>query len=844
MRIPVPSSRLEWPLQSRTGLSHAAVAQQRARYGANVIVETSARSWSERITETAADPMLWFLFVTSGIYLLLGEVVEGAILLLAVVPLTGMDAFLHHRTRASTQGLESRLAARAVVIRDGREEPISAEDVVVGDLAMVRAGELIPADGLFSSVEELQVEESSLTGEAYPVRKRASSSLSSGDEDAPLVDGVHWGFAGTRVLAGSGALRVVNTGAETLYGQIVRTASQSRHARTPLQAAIGQLVVVLSAVSAVLCILLALVRWHQGRGWVDALVSATTLAVAALPEEFPVAFTFFLGTGVYRLARRQALVRRAVSVENIGRVTTICADKTGTLTEGTLSVAELVPSEGYTLEQLLVAAARASRAEAADPLDAAIFAELNRRALPMFSERPIATFPFTEDRRRETAIWQDADGLVAATKGTPELVFGLCDLDGKGRDDWLKRVDDLAARGGKAIACATQSFAPDTWRGGEPTDGFQLVGLVVCEDPVREGVADAIQSCREAGLHTLMVTGDHPATAVAVATKVGLGGAAPRVMLGEELEGALQRGTLVREIDIIARALPNQKLALVRALQSQGENVAVTGDGVNDVPALQAADVGIAMGERGTRSAREVAAIVLLDDNFRTIVRAIAEGRQLFHNLRASFEYLLLVHMPLVFSAAFIPLAGYPLLYLPIHIVWLELIIHPTALLAFQALARSERLRPMPHTSRARFFSLRDWLILAIAGALSTSVVTAGFVHSLAEAGNVSHGRAMAIAVLTLTSALSAAILSGLATRAARVVTAVTVALTIVLIQVQPLAILLHLEPLHFDDWARAMGGALLSCGPLALRWWPSRQRKARSTAATFRRRRTLAPGP
>lgn len=817
MRIPVPLSRLRLPPLSPLGLSATAVAEQRAHYGANVIVEARLRSLSQRIRATAADPMLWFLLVTSTIYLLLGEVVEGVILLIAVLPLTGMDAILHHRTQASTEGLETRLAARAVAFREGREERVAASDVVVGDLLIIRAGELVPADGLLSTVEALQIEESSLTGEAYPIRKRPLKDLASDGDGAPLVEDVHWAFAGTRVLAGSGALRVVNTGRDTLYGQIVRAAALSDHVRTPLQAAVGQLVVVLSAAAVALCCLLALVRWLQGWGWVDALVSATTLAVAALPEEFPVAFTFFLGAGVYRLARCQALVRQAVSVENIGRLTTLCADKTGTLTEGTLAVTELEPSDSHTAEQLLFAATRASREEGADPLDAAILAEARQHALPECVGRPAALFPFTEDRRRETAVWLEAGALIAATKGAPELVLSLCELDSESRKRWLERVNVLAAQGRKAIACAEQSFSSDSWRGVEPTSGFDFLGLIVCEDPVRDGVREAIRSCREAGLHVLMVTGDHPATASAVARAVGLGGSQPRVLLGNELEATVQRGTSLREFDIIARALPAQKLALVRALQAQGEHVLVTGDGVNDVPALQAADVGVAMGGRGTRSAREVASIVLLDDNFRTIVRAVAEGRQLFLNLRASFEYLLIIHVPLVFTAAFVPLAGYPLLYLPIHIVWLELIIHPTALLAFQAAAGSERLRPMPRTRRARFFSWRDWLVVLSAGSIGTGVVSAGFLHSFAEAGNVPHGRAMALAVLTLVSVLSAALLSRLQTRAAIFVTAFTLAMTIALVQVKPLSALLHLEPLHRDDWMRAVAAALLTCAPIVV---------------------------
>lgn len=816
MRLPLPADRLTVHLANPGGLPSQSVAAQREKYGDNLIIESRRRSWKKRIKETASDPMLWFLLITSIIYFALGDTAEAVVLVLALLPLTAMDGFLHHRTQASTAGLETRLAAHANVIRDGREQQVTAQEVVVGDLVVLRAGELVAADGVLREGAELQAEESSLTGEAYPVRKAPLPALPR-DTGATLVDGKHWGFAGTRVLSGEGLLCVVNTGKDTLYGRVVRSASAGGNRTTPLQAAINQLVVVLSVAAIALCILLALVRVTQGHGWLDALISAATLAVAALPEEFPVAFTFFLGAGVFRLARRHALVRRAVSVENIGRITAICADKTGTLTQGTLSVTALLPGAGCSPDPLLSTAAGASRSQGMDPLDVAILAEADRAGVgPPAGER-VAVFPFTEERRRETGVWVDADRCTVATKGTPELIVGMCRLTEAERRSWLERVDAAAAEGRKPIACARAQFDLAEWRGGEPTDGFEFAGLVICEDPVRPGVEQALRACQQAGILTIMITGDHPNTALAVARSIGLGGAAPRVVLGDDLPSLLESRAALESLDVVARALPAQKLSLVRALQAHGHSVAATGDGVNDVPALQAADVGIAMGERGTQSAREIASVVLLDDDFQTIVGAIAEGRQLFENLRASFQYLLFVHIPLVFTAAFIPLAGHPLLYLPIHIVWLELIIHPTALLSFQSSASSDRLARLPHVARARFFSARDWLVLMASGVLTTLAVAGGYLHSLGESGDVGHGRAMALVVLTTASALAAALLNRLRTRPARLVAGATLVTTLALVQVPPLAALLHLSPLHADDLLRAAVGGLTACAPLLL---------------------------
>lgn len=570
------------------------------------------------------------------------------------------------------------------------------------------------------------------------------------------------------------------------------------------------------------CVILAIVRVRQGYGWVDAVVSALTLAVAALPEEFPLVFTFFLGVGVYRLAQRQALVRRAVCVENIGRVSCICSDKTGTITEGRLRLTHLVPADGLEEARLLELAAIASR-RSDDPLDTTIQQAAASGGVVAAVE-DIERMPFTEDTRRETAIVRQArphgSSVFAASKGSAEVILNMSRLGAAERAGWETRAATFATEGHKVIACAWQPLDAERWAGGEPQQGYRFAGLLCFEDPVRAGVASAIAVCRQAGIHTIMVTGDHPLTARAVAREIGLGGTTPEVITAAEMERRLTdtgSGNL-DAVHVIARAVPAQKLRLVQALQRRGHIVAVTGDGVNDVPALQAADVGIAMGERGTRSAREVASIVLLDDNFRTIVRAIAEGRQLFRNLQLSFAYLLMIHIPLVITAALIPLAGYPVLYMPIHIVWLELIIHPTALLVFQDLPSSEELAPALRGRTARFFSNADWFRIVLVGAALTLFVAGGYERSLGAGRNVEHARAMALAVLTATSAMLTATLSRLRTWTARGIAVATVGLSACLIQIPAASRLLHVEPLHIDDWGLAVAATALIGLPVLLR--------------------------
>jgi P-type Ca2+ transporter type 2C len=791
----IPLERMPTLGSGTTGLSSAQVEAQRA-HGFNDIVAQTASGWLVVARDTARDPMLWFLVLTAGLFGLLGQVAESLTLLVAMAPLLGMDAYLHRRTTASSAGLASRLASSARVLRDGQWQDIPSRELVPGDLVEVTPGEYFPADGLLVSGSGLQVDESTLTGESLPVAKRTL------EPAAPLaasVSEVHWGTAGTRLLTGTAWLRIACIGSETRYGEIVRTATEGSHAATPLQKAIGELVAVLLGVAVVMCIVLAAVRLWHGHGWIDALLSAVTLAVAALPEEFPVVYTFFLGVGVFRLARKKALVRRAVAVENIGRVTCIVSDKTGTITAGALVLAHRTPADGQDQASVLEVAAFAARPDSGDPLDQA----LHTAAGPLSEAARMADFPFTEARRRETVVWRGATGgPTAFTKGAPETVLAACELSGPERADWLARVEVYARSGHKVIGCARREIPPGTPTDVEPGKGFTFAGLLAFEDPVRDGVREAIADCMAAGMRVIMVTGDHPATAAAIAREIGLGGNEPKVVVlaPEDDVGAVlgaQPG-----VHVVARATPPQKLALVQALQSEGELVAVTGDGVNDVPALRLADIGVAMGERGTRSAREVAPVVLLDDNFRTIVDAVAEGRQLFQNLRLAFAYLLLVHLPLVIGAAAIPLMGLPLLFLPIHVVWLELVIHPTAMLAFQDLPAAGPLAPVHRHRRARFFSAEAWLGIGLVGGLVSVAVVWSYLHALGADRDVEHARAMALTLLLVASAGVTAGLTKLRQATARWILVGTLAPLGLLVQMPAVSRWLNLRPLHGTDWA------------------------------------------
>ncbi len=676
------------------GLNVSEVSAQRARFSSNFILEKKRHPLFDLVMTTLRDPMILFLAGLALLFWLLGDRSEALSLSLALIPLVGMDFFLHFRTEASLSQLKSKLGALTHVRRDGQVHIISSEEVVPGDRIELQGGESIPADGVLLESSALQVDESTLTGESLPLMKRVDPE---NDLSLALQSSEAWFtpqqvlFAGTRVLSGKGQFLVLETGRSTVYGQLLEALESTPHEATPLQRSIGQFVSKLIWIALGLCLILAIVRLLQGQGWVDALLSAATLAVAAIPEEFPVVFSFFLGLGAYRLSKVHVLVRRAVSVEDIGRINRICTDKTGTLTTGQVILSHLVPVHVGAEDRLLRAARAASQALAHDPVDQAVFSYLSSVSAEEWQETH--RFPYIEERKCEVSLGQYASDqkLHFWLKGAPSVVLARCVLSEDEQSRWEEKVTELAGSGHKVLACAALEVTDiKSWDRREPQVGYSFLGLLAFEDPLRPGVREAIQSCQGKGIAVMMLTGDHAGTASAIAREMGLGVTASQVVSGEEEPWKLQEDwiqanpNIAQNWKVIARCSPLQKRDVVSGLRVLGERVLVTGDGVNDIAALKKADIGIAMGIRGSQGAKESASMILMDDHFASIVRAIVEGRLLFSSLKKAFHYLILMHIPLVLSAALVPLLGYPLLYLPIHIIWLELIIHPTALFAFQ----------------------------------------------------------------------------------------------------------------------------------------------------------------
>jgi len=786
-------------------LSDSDIDIQFKKFGPNAIVEKQRHPIFDILVDTFKDPMIWLLILIGFIFYFLGEYNESISLFFAIIPLIFMDAYLHKRTQVSIESLKGQLTTNIKVIRSGEIDIINTLNIVPGDIVLLESGSYLPADGIFEETENLQIDESTLTGESQPVQKKPFLGPISNliNSDSVMVSTEHLGFAGTRSLRGSGKLRILETGIKTMYGEILLSVQSIKHEKTPLQIEVTKIVKILSIGSAFLCIFLAMVRIFQGKGFVDAFLSAATLAVAAIPEEFPVVLTFYLGVGVFRLAKKNALVRRAVSVENIGRVSCICSDKTGTITLGQLKLKKIIPDNNFIEKEVLEASLWASDPSGNDPMDQAIVEYGAYKDVTEGSRELI--FPFEEKRKRESSIVKINGQFICFSKGSPETILNISNLTNSEQVQWINRIDDIASQGNKIIACAkkniTQEFLGNK---NEPNEGFRFLGLLVFEDPPRKEVKDAVTYCKENSIKVMMLTGDHIETSKFVAKTVGIGSPDPNVISAEknpeyfEEEWLNNNPHFLKKYDVISRCTPLQKFNIVKSLKNEFQVVAVTGDGVNDVPALKVASVGISMGMRGTQSAKEASSIILADDNFSTIVHAIKEGRQLFLNLSNSFEYLFLIHIPFVLTAALIPLIGGPILYLPIHVIWFELMIHPTALFSFQQEISSKN---NMSSDKRNFFPKEKLVTTIVVGLLVALYILVSFKRSMIHLDNVKHARSMIIAITVFWNVVIVFALTGFQTWSSRLISIVTIITTFLLIQVDMLSDYFRLIKLSPSDW-------------------------------------------
>jgi len=696
-----------------TGLRDDEIAALRAQHGPNALEDRERQGWGRTLRGVATEPMFLLLLGAAGIYLLLGDLGEGLLLGLFAVVTVGLVVWQQRRSAHALDALRELAAPQVRVQRNGQTLRLPTQDLVPGDVVWLAEGERVPADADLGEAVDLRVDESLLTGESVPVRKRALQpgpapiALPPGGDDSPRV------YAGTLVVSGHGWARVSATGRHTQVGRIGASLPAIEPLPTPLQQHLRQLVRVFGLL-ALLTSGLLLLWWGVTQGdWMRGLLSAIALGMAMLPEEFPMALAVFLALGAWRLSRIQVLARHPSAVEALGAATVLCVDKTGTLTENRMALHRLV-ADGVDLtlapeaalpdaaQPLLAAALLASRRSSADPMDRAVEAQADTRLAGTAHLHPGWTltreYPLTPALLAMAQAWTDDAGLHhVAAKGAPEAVFGLCRLPPEALRAWQDRVQALADAGLRVLAVAECRTPAGPVPEALSACPFELRGLLGFEDPLRPSVPAAVAQARQAGIAVAMITGDHAATALAIAQQAGID-TGPGALTGEAI-AALDDAALsqaVKTVRVFARVAPAQKLRLVEALQRNGETVAMTGDGVNDAPALKAAHIGIAMGVRGTDVAREAAGLVLLDEDFGRIVGGVRMGRHIFDNLRKVMTYITAIHVPIAGLALLPLLMGLPPLMLPLHVVMTEMVIDPVCALAFEGAPEDPALMQRP----------------------------------------------------------------------------------------------------------------------------------------------------
>jgi Ca2+-transporting ATPase len=739
------------------GLSAAEASAKILAEGYNELPSSKQRSIFSIIFEVIHEPMFLLLVASGLLYFILGDVSEGLMLMSFVFVIIGITVYQEQKTERALEALKNLASPRALVIRDGEQKRIAGREVVTGDMLILAEGDRVPADAILLVSNNISADESLLTGESVPVRKVAwtdgSSTDRPGGDDQPVV------YSGTLIVSGQGLARVRSTGIRTEMGKIGAVLTTLDRDETRLKAEISWMVKTIALAGAFLCAVIVIVYGLTRNNWIEGFLAGITLAMAILPEEFPVVLTIFLALGAWRMSGRNVLTRHVPAIETLGSATVLCVDKTGTLTQNRMSVKKFfaqdqmcdydaegtstVPEVCHSIAEYAILACKK---DPFDPMEKALIrlsdGEFGKTEHIHASWELVQEYPLSPTLLAMSNVWRSPDGnkYIIATKGAPEAIADLCHFDAARIQELTSPINAMASEGLRILGIAQASFTRTDLPAVQHEFTFTFLGLVGFADPVRPQVADAVRECYSAGIRVIMITGDYPLTAQNIARQIGLA-ASDGIITGSELD-AMGDEDLRQQISnttIFARAVPEQKLRIVQALKTNGEVVAMTGDGVNDAPALKASDIGIAMGERGTDVARESASLVLLDDNFTSIVSAVRMGRRIFDNLKKAMAYIFSIHVPIAGMSLIPVLLTMPLVLLPVHIVFLELIIDPACSIVFEsekeeagAMKRPPRRKDEGlFTRRTLGLSLlQGFVVLAVVMVVYLSALSRGFAEA------------------------------------------------------------------------------------------------------------------
>lgn len=683
----------QYDTKTYPGLTDAEVIASRAEHGSNVLEERRKLNLFQKILHIFSEPMLLLLLITASIYFFLGEMSDGVIMLGCVLFVSGIEFFQEQKTDKALEALNTLSALNIDAARNGKHIVLDSKELVVGDIVFLEEGDKIPADGIILDLQGLGVNESALTGESAVVYKRLQD-----DSDDRFK--LNFCYAGCDVTNGSAVIRITAVGKTTEYGKIGNALGSIKKEKTPLEKQIKRLIIICTVISLTFCVAVVLVNFLYNHDlplkerFVQSILSGLTMAMATIPEEIPVVLTVFLAMGAWKLAKKHALTRNMKAVETLGAITVLCTDKTGTLTQNKMTVADTFTSS----DDFSLVSALACPETPYDPMEIAIQDYVFKQGIKksVYDHKLLHEYIFNNEDKMMGQVWELEDKKLLCVKGAYESILPLCSLDAAKQDKIIAQAKSYAKRGYRVLAVAKNDDLrqiPDKLK----ANRLEFVGLLALVDPPRAGVKESIETCHHAGVRIIMITGDNGETAEGVAREIGLRHS-DQVITGSELETMSddELKERVKTTNIFARVYPNHKMRIVKALQSNREVVAMTGDGVNDAPALKKAEIGIAMGLRGTNVAKEASDLILMDDNFNTIIDAIANGRAIYSNIKKAISYILVIHLPIILASLFVPLFGLPLLLLPVHIVLLELIIDPTSSIVFQRLKADDNIMMQP----------------------------------------------------------------------------------------------------------------------------------------------------
>ena len=740
-------------LKTIQGLSEAEAKARLEQEGYNELPTDKGRGLAKLLLEVFREPMFLLLVACGLVYLMLGDMEEACMLLGFVLMIVGITVYQEGKAEKAIQALRNLSSPRALVIRDGQQRRIPGREVVREDILILREGDRVAADVVLLWGINLAANESILTGESCAVRKMPSDTADlkacrPGGDDLPFL------YSSSLIVSGQGVAKVLTTGANTEMGRIGKMLESVQQQPTILQKETGVLVRKIFIIAIILCLLVVLIYGLTRHKWLEAILSGISLAMAMLPEEFPVVLTLFMALGAWRISGKSVLARKSSAIETLGATTVLCADKTGTLTENKMVIrkifngkntltlssrsGESLPEEYH---QLIEYGILASKRDPFDPMEKALESlgkERLRNTEHLHEKWPlIKEYPLSKGLLALSHVWRIPRNelYVVSAKGAPEAIMNLCHLDADRQQMLAATVEQMASEGLRVLGVAKATFDKAHLPSSQHDFNFTFVGLLGLEDPIRPTVPAAIEDCTTAGIRVMMITGDHPGTAQNIARQIGLPNE-NEFITGPELQAMneAQLAEKISRVNIFCRVMPEQKLNIVNALKSCGEIVGMTGDGVNDAPALRAAHIGVAMGQRGTDVARESADLVVLNDDFGSIVEAVRMGRCIFDNLRKAMSYIISVHIPIA-GMIFLPLVfGWPVILYPAHIVFLELIIDPTCTLVFEsAKPESNIMRRPPRNPREPLFSQKLFCLSILQGLFSLAMILIVCKHSLIE---------------------------------------------------------------------------------------------------------------